>query len=295
MACQFVSAADAVARWVQPGSTVAIGGMHMTSVPMSLVREILRQQVRLGRLVTGPSASLQAEWPLAAGLVDELMSPYVGFEHLGLSPSHRRAVEGGQVRVLEVDEGCSTHAFYAGASGLPFVACPPGIELTDLPRVNSEFYRPVQDPFTGETRVAVAALRPDVMLLHCSAADEQGNVAFGGFPFTDRLMALAAKKLIVQVERMVSSADLAKHPPGTTLPGFLVTAVVVAAGGCYPTCAPGHYYADDAAIKAYLKAAKTPEGAVEYLEQNVRGVDEETYLKNVAARLAEAGLGEGTQ
>lgn len=279
MPCAFLSPAEAVSRWVQPGATVAIGGMQMTSVPMSLVREILRQQIAIGRLITGPSASLQAELPLGAGLVSEIMSPYVGFEHLGLAPAFRRAVEGGQVKVLECDEGCTTHAFYAGASGIPFIACPPGIDLTDIPRVNPEFYSRTTDPFTGATSHVVRALRPDVMLLHCLEADERGNVAFGGFTFTDRLMALAARKLIVQVERIVPSAAISAHPPGTTLPGFLVSAVVVAPGGCHPTAAPGAYPADEDAIKSYLQAAKDAAGAADWVSSNILAVDEAAYLR----------------
>lgn len=273
MPCEFLTAAAAVARWVPPGAAVAITGMHMTAVPMALVRELVRQRVRVGRLLTGPSASLQADLLLGAGLVDEIMSPYVGFEHLGLAPCFRRAVEGGQVRVLECDEGNMTHAFYAGAGGLPFVPCPPGIDLTDLPRVNPEFYRQVTDPFTGAVRWAVPALRPDVTLLHCREADEQGNVAFGWFPFTDRLMALAARRLVVQVERLIPAAEMAAHPPGTTLPGFLVSAVVVAEGGCRPAAAPGCYLADEEAIRAYLQAARTPEGFQAWAADAISGGD----------------------
>ena len=292
MPCQFLSSAEAVTHYVSPGATVAIGGMHMTSVPMSLVRELLRQQIRIGRLLTGPSASLQAELPLGAGLVGEIMSPYVGFEHLGLAPAFRRAVEGGQVRVLECDEGNMTHAFYAGAGGLPFIPCPPGIDLTDIPGVNPEFYRQVTDPFTGQTCWVVHPLRPDVMLLHCLEADADGNVAFGGYLFTDRLMALASKRLIVQVERIVPREKLAAHKPGTTLPGFLVSAVVVAPGGCHPTASPGAYSRDEADIRAYLQAAKDPADVQEYVHRTIRSVPEPDYLQAAGRRLALAGAAE---
>jgi glutaconate CoA-transferase, subunit A len=262
-----LDAAAAVSRWVNPGATVAVGGMHMSSAPMSLVHEVVRQGVRVGRLVTSPSTSLQADLLVGAGLVDELMSPYVGFEHLGLAPRFRAAVQEGRQRILECDEAGLTHALYAGAGGLPFIPCPAGIEQTDLPRVSPDLYRQVEDPFTGQVRWCVPALRPDVALLHCAEADEAGNVWFGGFPFTDRLMGLAARKLIVQVERVVPGEVMASRQAGTTLPGFLVSAIVVAPGGCHPTAAPGFYAADEQAIKDYLTAARTPEGFQEYLQQ----------------------------
>jgi len=52
------------------------------------------------------------------------------------------------------------------------------------------------------------------------------------------------------------------------LPGFLVTAVVVAPGGCKPTASHGAYGYDEAALRAYLKLGRTEEGFAEYLQLN---------------------------
>ena len=248
---------EAVAELVPAGGVVAVGGMHTTAAPMALVRELVRQEVRVGRLVTSPSTSIQADVLIGAGLVDELVAPYVGFEDLGLAPCFRRAVEQGTIRLLESDEGGLTHALYAGAGGLPFVPLPQGIEKSDVPRSCPELYREVNDPFSGERRWAIRALRPDVALIACAEADEEGNVAFGRVPFTDRLMALAARRLVVQVEQLVSSEAIAAREPGTTLPAFLVSAVVVAPGGCAPTASPGFYPRDEEALRAYLEAARS--------------------------------------
>jgi len=248
---------EAVAQLVPAGGVVAVGGMHTTAAPMALVRELVRQEVRIGRLVTSPSTSIQADVLIGAGLVDELVAPYVGFEDLGLAPCFRRAVEQGTIRLLESDEGGLTHALYAAAGGLPFVPLPPGIEKSDVPRACPELYREVTDPFSGETRWAIRALRPDVALIACAEADEEGNVAFGRVPFTDRLMALASRRVVVQVERLVSSEAMAAREPGTTLPAFLVSAVVVAPGGCAPTASPGFYPRDEAALREYLEAARS--------------------------------------
>ncbi|MBI4729963.1 MAG: CoA transferase subunit A [Acidobacteria bacterium] len=283
MPARFLSPREAIAEFVSPGLTLGIGGMHMTAAPMSLVRELVRGGVRAGRLITSPSASMQADLLIGAGLVDEIISPYVGFEHLGLAPCFRRAAEtGGRPRILECDEGSLSHALYAGAGGIPFMPCPPGIDLTDIPRVNPEMFRRTGDPFTGEERWAVCALRPDVALIACRETDPLGTVAFGRFPFTDRHLALAAKSLVVQVERMVTTAEMSARSPGETLPGFLVSAVVVAPGGCYPTASPGLYHADEDEIRAYLKAAKDPEGFAGY----AAGLDatEDAYLERVAER-----------
>jgi glutaconate CoA-transferase, subunit A len=250
---------------------------------MSLVREVVRQGITVGRLVTSPSTSIQADLLIGAGLVTELMSPYVGFEHRGLAPRFRAAAQDGSLAIRECDEGTLTHALYAGAGGLPFIPCPPGLERTDLPSATPDLYRQVEDPFTGELRWCAPALRPDVAFIHCAAADEAGNVWFQGFPFTDRLMALAARELVVQVERVVPAQDMAEKPPGTTLPAFLVGAIVVAPGGCHPTASPGSYGTDEEAIGAYLAAARTPESFDAHVAATITAVDEETYLDRARA------------
>lgn len=274
---RFLDAPEAIAELVEEGSVVGVGGMQLTAAPMALVRGLARRRVRIGRLVTSPSASLQAELLVAAGLVDEIVSPYVGFEHLGLAPAFRRAVEAGTLRVLEIDEGSLTHALHAGAGGIPFVPCPPGVDLTDIPRVDPELFHRVVDPFTGAEHWAVPALRPDTVLLACAVADEAGNVAFDRFPFTDRTMALAARRLVVQVEEVVPAGALGDRAPGVTLPSFLVDAVVVAPGGCHPTESPGRYGRDEAALVGYLKAARDVEGLPGWLSE-LLGSDEADYL-----------------
>lgn len=267
---RFLSAAGAIGEFVAPGSTVGVGGMHMTAAPMSLVGELVRGEVRIGRLITSPSASIQADVLIGAGLVDEIMSPYVGFEHMGLAPCFRRAVEQQDLRVLECDEGSLTHALYAGAGGIPFIPCPPGIDLTDIPDVNPELYRRVVDPFDGGERWAVPAIRPEVTVLAAAEADEEGTVSLGRFPFTDRLMALAAHEVLVQVERVVPAGTLAdRGSPGATLPAFIVSAVVVAPGGCLPTASPGFYDSDETDIGGYLEAARDPATFAEWLAENV--------------------------
>ena len=175
MATRLLSPEQAVAELVPEHGIVGVGGMHTTAAPMALVRELVRRRVPVGRLVTSPSTSLQADLPIGAGLVDELVSPYVGFEDLGLAPCFRRAAEEGSLRIVECDEGGLTHALYAGSGGIPFIPLPAGIERTDIPAASPELYRETKDPFTGETRWAIQAIRPDVALIACREADERGQ------------------------------------------------------------------------------------------------------------------------
>ena len=263
------SSAEAIERLVPEGTgLLAVGGMHMHNNPMELVRELIRRRRRARRLLTSPSASLAADLLIGAGLVDEVATAYIGFEHLGLAPAYRRAAESGAIKVFELCEAAIVHGLYAGAGGLPFMALPAGLDLSDVSSANPEHFRAVTDPFTGEPVLAAAPLRPDVALIHALAADERGNVVFAGAHFTDRLMAMAAKTLIVQVERMAEAGEVAAQPPESVLPGFLVTAVVVAPRGCLPTSSHGAYGYDEPVLRAYLKLARTEEGFAEYLRAN---------------------------
>ncbi len=262
-----LTAAEAVEQLVPEGTRLlAVGGMHMHHNPMALVRALIRSGRRVQRLLTSPSACLNADLLVGAGAVEEIQTAYVGFEHLGLAPAFRRAVETASVRLVEVDEATIVHGLYAGAGGLPFVPLPHGLEQADVHRVNFETYVPVRDPFTDRECLAIPALRPDVALVHATEADERGNAVFAGACFTDRLMAMAAHRVVLQVERIVPAGRVSAYPAGSTLPGFLVDALVVAPGGCLPTAAHGDYGYDEAELREYLRAARTPEGFEGYLE-----------------------------
>ena len=291
---KLLSVSEAVERYVPDGvGLLSVGGMHLHNNPMSLVREVVRQRPTIRRLLTSPCGALNADLLVGAGLVQEIATSYVGFEHLGLAPCFRRAVESGTIRILECDEAYITHGLYAGAGGLPFIPLPAGLETSDVPKVNQESYAMTTDPFTGGQVLVGAPLRPDVALVHASVADERGNAVFGGAHFVDRLMVQAAKTVLLQVERVVSTEEIARHPVGTTIPGFLVQGVVEVAGGCHPTASHGAYDVDEEQIKLYLSMAGTQDGLDEYLRQNVTGVTEDEYLEKAAPRLTGLRYGGG--
>ena len=290
---KLLSVTQAVELYIPDGvGLLAVGGMHLHNNPMSLVREVVRQHRGIRRLLTSPCGALNADLLVGAGLVQEIATSYVGFEHLGLAPCFRRAAESGVIRILECDEAYITHGLYAGAGGLPFIPLPPGLEISDVPKVNHESYAMTTDPFTGGQVLVGAPLRPDVALIHASMADERGNAVLGGAHFVDRLMVQAAKTVLLQVERVVSTEEIAMHPVGTTIPGFLVHGVVEAPGGCHPTASHGYYNVDEEQIKLYLGMAGNVEGVREYLQRYVTGATEDEYLEKASPRLSALSYGE---
>lgn len=284
---------EAIRRFVPDTcNSLAVGGMHMHNNPMALIREMIRQKKKIKRLITSPSADINADLLIGSNQVEEILTAYVGFEHLGLAPNFRRAVEKKTIKLLECDEPFLVYGLQAGAGGLPFIPYPQGLELNDIHKVNPEMYKFTTDPYTGEQVMTAAPIKPSVTFVHCQEADLYGNAIFKGSEFTDRQMIFAADTVILQVEKIVP--DLAQRYGSTkvNVPGFLVSAVVEAPFGCHPTSSHGYYTFDEGHLKTYLKACKTPESFTDYLNQYVTGISEEEYAGKVGQEKL-AGLQKG--
>ncbi len=112
-------------------------------------------------------------------------------------------------------------------------------------------------PFSDEKVVAVKALVPDWAVIHVHEADEFGNARIMGSVFQDILLTRAAKKTIITAERIVATEIFRMNPERTSVPHFLVEAVVLAPQGAKPgTCFGEYDVVDDGGMKAYFKAVK---------------------------------------
>ena len=273
---------EAIRRFVPDAGidTLAVGGMHMHNTPMALVREMLRQGKHVRRLIGGLAGNINVDLLIGAGLVQEVVASYIGFEHLGLAPAFRRKAQAGEVRMVELDELALLSALRAGAWGLPFAALPYGARLSDLPSTAPDYYMPVTDPFTGKPTLAVPPIVPDVAFVVAAEADEYGNCVVKGSVFTDKEIAFAARRVIVQAERIVPSAQIARNPTAVFLPAVRVSAVVAAPFSCHPTAHHRFYRYDEAHLKEYQQLAATVDGFAQYLEKYeiVAGKGEIEYL-----------------
>ena len=89
-------------------------------------------------------------------------------------------------------------------------------------------------PFTGEEVMLLPALNPDVALIHVQRCDAYGNAQLDGLQFMDIDMAMAANRVILTTERIVSNDQIRRTPDQTRIPFFTVEAVVEAPIGCAP-------------------------------------------------------------
>ncbi|MBN8975224.1 MAG: CoA transferase subunit A [Rhizobiales bacterium] len=253
---------------IEDGATIGIGGWIFNSQPMALVRELIRQNKRNLHLVPAPS-SIAPDILIGAGCVAETGCVFISFEQFGLAPHFRRAAETSSIKIHELDGPAIAGGLRAAACDLPYGLIPD--MCTDLPRVNPQTYQPVPRQPGERAMLKVPAIHLDVLLLHAQQADELGNVQYFGPVFFDVLMAQAARKVIVSVDRIVPNETIRRDNHLTKLPSAFVHAVVEAPFGAHPTSSGGLYEADDAHLAEYVKASGSTESFAKYLDTYVGG------------------------
>jgi glutaconate CoA-transferase subunit A len=114
-------------------------------------------------------------------------------------------------------------------------------------------------PFTGERLSAVAAIIPDVAIVHVQRSDEFGNAHAWGNLGVTRDACLASRHVIVTAEEIVSPDLISRDPNRVLTPGFKVSAVVHRPWGGHPSPVPGCYNRDHQAFIDYRNQSKSPE------------------------------------
>jgi glutaconate CoA-transferase subunit A len=268
---------------VGDGTIVALGGGLCSRLPMALVRELVRQG-RRGLHLVGSAHSIDVDLLVAAGAVERLEESYVGFEQdLGLAPAYRRAAEEGTIEVAESCCATILAQLRATEMGLPFLPVR-GVRGSGIAGLHPE-YAEIACPFTGETLVAVPALRPDVALLHAPSGDRYGNLHLEQPYVLDERFASASQTVIATVDELVSTDAVVAS--GVTIPAHLVAAVVEVPFGAHPaSCYPRYAY-DRSHLREYVSAAQSgPVDLDKYLATYVHS-SEEGYREAIGAdRLA---------
>lgn len=280
-ASKIMSAAQALSR-VRDGDHVALGGTCFSRTPMALVFELIRQR-RSGLTVSRPLASQECELLMAAGAAEKVITSWLAIGlRWGLSRVLRDYVEGGSVIYEELSHLSLGMRYKAGAMGVPYL--PTYTMLgSDLPAGTEA--RAAECPFTGDKLLLLPAINPDVALIHAHSADRYGNVRIEGSTHMDVDMARAASTVIVSAERIAEPEEFVADADATTLPHFVVDAVVEAPYGAYPHDLHDRYEADYDHFTGYVDAIKAGgSGAVrDYLERHVHS------LPDFAGFLAQAG------
>lgn len=258
---------EAAGAMIPDGARLALGGNVLHRAPMAMVRELVRQRKRGLRLIKTAGAH-DIDLLSAAGCAASVDAGFVSYEtEYGLAMHYRRAVEAGMVQGNE--HACYTVicALRAAASGAPFMPVS-GLKAGDLIHA-ADYFRVINDPFSGAPITVVQAIVPDVAVIHVQACDEDGNAIISGPAYEDVLMSRAAKQVIITTERIVPKSRIRMRPEAVSIPHFLVSAVVVVPKGAAPCSCEYEYEADHKSLKSF-KQLKATEEILAYVDGYAR-------------------------
>ena len=285
MTDKLLSLADAICQFVPDGSRVALGTALESCIPFAAGHEIIRQGKKELTLI-GPISDMLFDQLIGAGCVRKVQAAWMGNVITGSGYNIRRAVEGQHVRVEDHSNLTITLALQAAALGVPFLPTRTALG-SGLLQTNPNLH-PFQCPITGQQLLAVAALVPDVAIVHVQRCDAKGTAhLWGSFGLTKQAC-LASQHVIITAEEIVESSVIRSDPNRVLLPAFKVRAVCHVPWGAHPSPVPGHYNRDHQAFLDYQQTSRTADTFAAWLQRTVTAVpDRATYCQAMGkSRLA---------
>jgi glutaconate CoA-transferase subunit A len=242
---------DELAAHVRDGMTVAVGGTLFTRMPVRLLAAVCDTRPRdLHYACWG--GGLPLEMLLEAGAVTKATLCFSSLDIFGQARRFQAAVQEGRLELVEWTAHAFAQALFAGKRRLPSepFTWPAGSDLADLPTFPSS----IADPVSGTRIGAAPSLRPDVLLMHAPAADEDGNIVLVGARAMELVMVPASRQVLVTVDTVVSRDEVRRIPAGIVISRHFVTAVAIVPGGATPTSSLPYYLADFDRLHAWTAA-----------------------------------------
>ncbi len=272
---KFMSLADAVSTHVHDGDVIAMEGFtHL--IPFAAGHEIIRQG-RKNLTLVRMTPDLLYDQMIGMGVASKLIFSWGGNPGVGSLHRFRDAVEHAWPNPIEIEEhshAAMANAYDAGAAGLP-CAIFRGYLGSDLPKVNSKI-KFIRCPFTGEELASVAALRPNVAVIHAQKADREGNVLVEGIIGVQKEAVLASTRAIVTVEEIVDALTPSQST-SVILPSWTVSAIVKVPGGAHPSYAYGYYERDNAFYIAWENISRDRNSFREWTQKNIMEATPESF------------------
>jgi len=241
---------DEAASFVKDGDSVGVGGSMMSRTPTALIWAL----IRAGRKNLTCSRSIitsDGDLLLGSGISKHIITSWFSQGILwGVSKVMRHHIETGAATFEEWSHMAMGMRFRAGAMGLPFMPIRSMLG-SDVQTLRPEAKEMVC-PFTGDRLLLVPALNPDVAIIHVQRCDAYGNAQIDGLQFMDIDLAMAANKVILSTERIVSNDQIRRAPDQTKIPFFCVDAVVEVPYGSAPHECYGAYEPMMKHIEAYV-------------------------------------------
>ena len=233
-----ISLAEAAAL-VPDGASVGIGGSTLSRTPMAMIWALIRagrKDLSCARSIT----STEGELLFASGASRHILTSWFSQGIVwGVSRVMRLYTEANRARFEEWSHMAVGLRFRAGAMGVPFLPMRSMMGSDVIGQLPDT--RQIDCPFTGEKLVLVPALNPDFALIHVQRCDAYGNAQIDGLPFMDLDLAMAANRVILTTERIVSNDQIRRAPDQTKVPFLAVDAVVEVPFGSAPHECGGLY------------------------------------------------------
>lgn len=259
---------DGIAGEIESGMKLALP-VDYAGVSMAVMPHLLARDARDLDLVCVPTGGLQPDMLIGAGRVRSIETSAMTLGEAGGAPCFRRAVADGTIALRDATCPAIHAGLMAAQKGVPFMAIR-GLIGSDVLRHRDD-WKLIQNPMAdnADPIVIVPPIQPDIALFHAAAADRDGNVLIGRRRELAS-MAYAARRTFVTVERIIGGSlfDTEETAAGT-LPALYVTGVALAESGAWPYGLAGAYDGDGAALHAYARAARTPDGFETWLKDYV--------------------------
>ena len=198
---------EAISR-ITDGAVVMVGGFGVPGTPFMLIDELVRQNRKRLTVIKNDAneRNMGVDHLLRNGQVERLI-----VSHIGLNPHAIQLMNEGRLEVEFCAQGILAERVRAAGAGLPGF-------MTDI-AMDTQLAsgKPVIE-FEGRTYLIEKALKADVALIHCHAADPFGNLTYAGSARNfNPLMAMAASTVIVETENLLPLGGIsaeAVHTPG---------------------------------------------------------------------------------
>jgi glutaconate CoA-transferase subunit A len=252
---KLLTLSEAIRRFVPDDSSVAMGLSLESLIPFAAAHEIIRQR-KQNLCLIGPISDILFDQVIGAGCVRQIKAAWVGNVITGSGYNFRRGIETDALKIEDHSNLTLAMALRAGAMGVSFMPTRTALG-SDLFKTNSGL-KTMICPFSADRLTAVAAINPDVTIVHVQRADEYGNAHTWGSLGVTRDACLASHHVIITAEEIVSPDLISADPNRVLTPGFRVSAVAHRPWGGHPSPVPGYYNRDHQAFIDYRNASRTP-------------------------------------
>ena len=224
---------------VNDGDHVSLGGSTASRTSFAMLWALIRakkKDLSFSRSIV----STEGDLIFASGIGNHILTSWFSQGIVwGVSRVMRHYTENKLARFEEWSHMSIGLRYRAGAMGVPFM--PMRSMMGSDVAGQLENLKEMECPFTGEKLALVPALNPDVALIHVQRCDSFGNAQLDGLTFMDIDMAMAANRVIITTERIISNDQIRRSPDQTKIPFFTVDAVVETPFGCVPHECYGAY------------------------------------------------------